>query len=78
MAIKKRNELRKILKEARQEGKHAVFRNNRLIINGIEYTENEETNKIPIRTVDLTKENTNESKSYNYKQLNKNKHSFRN
>lgn len=66
-AIKKRNELRKILKEARQEGKHAVFRNNRLIINGIEYTEKEET-----------KENTNESKSYNYKQLNKNKHSFRN
>lgn len=38
---KTRNHLRKILKEARNDGKHAVIINNRLIINGKEYTQKE-------------------------------------
>lgn len=61
-AIKKRNEneLRKILQEAWKEGKHAVFRNNRLIINGREYTEveKEESNQKLAQTLDLTEEIT--------------------
>lgn len=78
-AIKKRNKLRKILKEARKEGRHAKFRNNRLIINGRAYTEvqKEETNQKLTQTAYLTKEITGIPKTDDKKQ-NRNKRSFRN
>ncbi|XP_073942432.1 uncharacterized protein [Choristoneura fumiferana] len=38
-SLKTRRNLINILREARRDGKHAVLRNNRLIINGVEYTD---------------------------------------
>lgn len=42
--LKKRRELRKVLKEARDNGKYAILRNGRLFINGNEYQNTSEIN----------------------------------
>lgn len=52
-SLQKRYELRTVLKEARRNGKHAVFRGNKLIINGKEYKDtdsnkNENANRQPL------------------------------
>lgn len=44
-ALKRYNEQRKMLNEARKEGYHAIIRNNKLIVNGQEYIEKENKNE---------------------------------
>lgn len=77
--IKKRNELGKILQKARKEGKHAIIRNNRLFIEGIEYrkSQSEENNENPLHSKVFAEETTS-TPINKHNQNNKNIRSFRN